>query len=75
MTRIEEQQKAINNLKANLMDDLNERGILSTPECERILDVHKQVQSVLGEKTLILTRESFGQYKNLSFIVKITNTW
>ena len=50
MARIEEQQKAINNLKANLMDDLNARGILSTPECERILDVHRQVQSVLRQK-------------------------
>lgn len=50
MARIEEQQKAINNLKANLMDDLNARGILSTPECEHILDVHRQVQSVLRQK-------------------------
>ena len=43
MTQIQEQQKAIHNLKASLMDDLSERGILSTPECERILDIHKQV--------------------------------
>ena len=45
MARIEEQQKAINSLKANLMDDLNARGILSTPECEKVLNVHKEVSS------------------------------
>ena len=43
VARIEEQQKAINSLKANLMDDLNARGILSTPECEKVLSVHKEV--------------------------------
>ncbi|KAL8610097.1 hypothetical protein ACOMHN_024563 [Nucella lapillus] len=50
MTQIEEQQKAINNLKANLMDDLNERGILSTPECERILDIHKQESEAMNQR-------------------------
>ncbi|XP_076436466.1 limbin-like [Babylonia areolata] len=50
MTQIEEQQKAINSLKANLMDDLNERGILSTPECERILDVHKQESEAMNQR-------------------------
>ncbi|KAK7110982.1 hypothetical protein V1264_014771 [Littorina saxatilis] len=50
MTQIEQQQKAINNLKAKMMDDLNERGILSTPECERILDVHKQESETLNQK-------------------------
>nr|KAG5698070.1 hypothetical protein BaRGS_016718 [Batillaria attramentaria] len=63
MTKIEEQQKAINSLKANLMDDLNERGILSTPECERILQVHKEMlRSKLQERMqqrerLILARQ------------------
>ncbi|KAK7484926.1 hypothetical protein BaRGS_00023846 [Batillaria attramentaria] len=50
MTKIEEQQKAINSLKANLMDDLNERGILSTPECERILQVHKEESEQLHQR-------------------------
>ncbi|XP_076460984.1 limbin-like [Babylonia areolata] len=50
MTQIEEQQKAINNLKANIMDDLNERGILSTPECDLILDTHKQDTKALHQR-------------------------
>ncbi|GFO40994.1 limbin, partial [Plakobranchus ocellatus] len=50
MARIEEQQKAINSLKANLMDDLNARGILSTPECEKILSIHKEEQEHLSHK-------------------------
>ncbi|RUS90472.1 hypothetical protein EGW08_001740, partial [Elysia chlorotica] len=50
MARIEEQQKAINSLKANLMDDLNARGILSTPECEKVLNVHKEEQERLSRK-------------------------
>ena len=43
-TMIEEQQKAINNLKRNLMDDMNERGVLSDPECQEIIDQHQQVR-------------------------------
>lgn len=43
MTKIEEQENAINKLKANLMDDLTERGLLSDPECKRILQIHKEV--------------------------------
>ncbi|GFS14925.1 limbin, partial [Elysia marginata] len=50
VARIEEQQKAINSLKANLMDDLNARGILSTPECEKVLNVHKEEQERLSHK-------------------------
>ncbi|XP_005098587.1 myosin-9 isoform X2 [Aplysia californica] len=50
VAKIEEQQKAINNLKANLMDDLNARGILSTPEMEKILDIHKQEHEKLNQK-------------------------
>ena len=46
MALIEEQQSAINNLKTNLMDELNERGILSDPECQKVLDRHKKVGSM-----------------------------
>ncbi|KAI8789816.1 trichohyalin, partial [Biomphalaria glabrata] len=62
MAKIEEQQKAINNLKANLLDDLNSRGILSTPECERIILRHKQEQEELNEK---LDKERLKQEKVL----------
>lgn len=44
LAKMEQQQKAINNLKLNLMDDLTDRGVLSNPECQRVIDVHKQVR-------------------------------
>ncbi|XP_056006535.1 trichohyalin-like isoform X2 [Ostrea edulis] len=47
---IEEQQAAINNLKSNLIDELSERGILSDPECQKVLDRHKQDQEQLNKK-------------------------
>ena len=50
MAKIEEQQKAIHNLKSNLMDDLNEKGILSDPECQRVIEVHQREQEKLNEK-------------------------
>ncbi|ELT95533.1 hypothetical protein CAPTEDRAFT_186105 [Capitella teleta] len=50
MARIEEQQKAIHNLKSNLMDDLNEKGILSDPECQRVIEIHQQEQEKLNNK-------------------------
>ncbi|XP_052705818.1 limbin-like isoform X1 [Crassostrea angulata] len=50
MALIEEQQAAINNLKSNLIDELSERGILSDPECQKVLDRHKQEQENLNKK-------------------------
>ena len=43
MAKIEEQQKAIHNLKSSLMDDLNDKGMLSDPDCQRVLQIHQQV--------------------------------
>ncbi|XP_025094729.1 calponin homology domain-containing protein DDB_G0272472-like isoform X2 [Pomacea canaliculata] len=50
VTKIEEQQKAINNLKANLMDDLSDRGILTISQCEKILQDHRNVQEQVNKK-------------------------
>ncbi|XP_078310950.1 uncharacterized protein LOC111136197 isoform X3 [Crassostrea virginica] len=50
MALIEEQQSAINNLKTNLMDELNERGFLSDPECQKVLARHKKEQEQLNKK-------------------------
>ena len=50
MARIEEQQKAIHNLKSNLMDDLNDKGILSDPECQRVIEIHQKEQIKLQER-------------------------
>ncbi|KAK3095945.1 hypothetical protein FSP39_021134 [Pinctada imbricata] len=50
LSKIEEQQKAINSLKSNLMDDLTERGILSNPECQAVLQRHKQAQDDLNKR-------------------------
>ena len=46
MARIEEQQKAIFNLKSNLMDDLNDKGVLSDPECQKVIEIHQKVKIV-----------------------------
>ena len=43
MAKIEEQQKAIHNLKSNLMDDLNDKGILSDPQCQKVIEMHQKV--------------------------------
>ena len=50
MAEIETQQKAIHNLKSNLMDDLNDRGVLSDPECQRVIEIHQQEQAKLNDK-------------------------
>ncbi len=50
MAKMEEQQKAIYNLKSNLMDDLSDKGILTNPECARILEAHQREQQRLSEK-------------------------
>lgn len=43
ITQIEEQQKAIIKLKVGMMDDMNDKGILSTQAIEQILRNHEQV--------------------------------
>ena len=43
MARIEEQKNAILNLKANLLEDLNEKGVLSDPECQKVIEIHQAV--------------------------------
>ena len=50
VAQIETQQKAIHDLKANLMDDLNQRGVLSDPECQRVLQIHQEEQAKLSDK-------------------------
>ncbi len=40
---IEVQQKSIDKLKANLMDDLNEKGILKNKELQKVIQTHQQV--------------------------------
>ncbi|XP_074642074.1 uncharacterized protein LOC141899588 [Tubulanus polymorphus] len=50
LAKIEEQQKAINNLKSSLMDDLTDRGVLSNPECQRVIEIHQQEKEKLNKK-------------------------
>ncbi|OWF43866.1 trichohyalin-like [Mizuhopecten yessoensis] len=47
LSKIEDQQKAINDLKMNLMDDLNERGVLGNQECQEIIERYKEEQDKL----------------------------
>lgn len=50
MSEIDEKQRAINDLKANLIDDLNERGVMSDIEAEQCLDQHRAQQEKLTRK-------------------------
>ena len=48
MAQIEEQQKAIYNLKSSLMDDLHEKGMLSDPACQKVLEKHQKVDIIVN---------------------------
>lgn len=50
LSEIDENQKAINKLKANLVDDLNDRGVLSDYEAEQCLEQHRAQQEKLARK-------------------------
>ena len=50
LAHIESQQKAINDLKASMLDELNQRGQLSDPECQRVLQIHQDEQARLNSK-------------------------
>ncbi|XP_067937333.1 limbin-like [Watersipora subatra] len=50
LTEIDEKQRAINELKANLIDDLSERGVMSDGEAEMCLEQHKAQQTKLTNK-------------------------
>jgi len=65
ITRIKDQQQKINDLKANLMDDLNERGILDNQECQEIIQRYKQV--LLSSYLLVIdSTYIYSQYVVLS---------
>ncbi|XP_052251546.1 trichohyalin-like isoform X1 [Dreissena polymorpha] len=50
LAKIEEQQRAIHNLKTNLIDDLNSRGVLSDPETQAVIKRHQEEQEVLNQR-------------------------
>ncbi|XP_053407084.1 trichohyalin-like isoform X2 [Mercenaria mercenaria] len=50
LAKIEEQQRAIHNLKTNLIDDLNARGVLSDPETQAVIKRHQEEQQQLNER-------------------------
>ncbi|XP_060063934.1 trichohyalin-like [Ylistrum balloti] len=60
LSKIQEQQKAINNLKMNLMDDLNERGVLDNKECHEIIDRYREEQDKL-QQTLAAKQKQHEQ--------------
>ncbi|XP_077991891.1 uncharacterized protein LOC144446076 [Glandiceps talaboti] len=50
LATIEEQQKALNNLKMNMMDELTDNGIISNPEGRKIIEEHqKEVEKLEGK--------------------------
>ena len=66
LSKIYEQQKAIHNLKSNLMDDLNEKGILSDPECQKVIEMHQKEQENLNKR---LDTQRNKQEKVFTFIL------
>ncbi|XP_052773636.1 trichohyalin-like isoform X2 [Mya arenaria] len=50
LAKIEEQQRAIHNLKTNLIDDLNSRGVLTDPETQAVIKRHQEEQEVLNQR-------------------------
>ncbi|CAG5125921.1 unnamed protein product, partial [Candidula unifasciata] len=69
ITQIEEQQKAIMKLKMGMMDDLSDRGILSTHGIKQILRNHEQEHDELNHKIEVerkINEEAFLlKYKQL----------
>ncbi|CAD5113133.1 DgyrCDS2321 [Dimorphilus gyrociliatus] len=49
MAKMEEQQKAINTLKANIMDDLSEKGVLGDPKCREVIENYQRDQQKIND--------------------------
>ena len=47
MASIENQQRAIESLQSNLKADLDSKGVLSDPDCQKVLLLHQQVSAML----------------------------
>lgn len=50
LAKIDEQQRAIHNLKANLIDDLNARGVLTDPQTQAVIKRHQEDQEKLTKR-------------------------
>ena len=50
MAKIDEQERALNSLAVNLMDDLNEKGTLDPRECQQMIQMHQENQEKLQDK-------------------------
>ena len=50
VSKMESQQKAIHELKASLLDELNQNGKLSDPDCQKVLRIHQEEQDKLNQK-------------------------
>ena len=58
LAKIEEQQRAIHNLKTSLIDDLNARGVLSDPETQAVIKRHQEVGLFLSLSRLQMPFDS-----------------
>lgn len=50
MARIEEQQRAIHELKSSLVSELEDQGMLADPQCRALIEQHQAQQRELVEK-------------------------
>ncbi|XP_013387962.1 trichohyalin-like [Lingula anatina] len=50
LSKIDQQQKAIFNLKSSLMEELNTQGVMSDPDTQRVLEKHQEQQEQLNKK-------------------------
>lgn len=50
MSTIERQEEALYGLTTCMVDDMTERGILTSADCQKVIERHQQEQEVLAEK-------------------------
>ncbi|KAI8480108.1 smoothened signaling pathway [Branchiostoma belcheri] len=50
LATIEEQREALNKLTTNLVDELSDKGVLTDPECKKVIEQHKKDVDKLEKK-------------------------
>ena len=45
LATIEEQQKALLQLKMNMLDELTEKGIMKNAQCKKVIETHQKVRT------------------------------
>ena len=70
MATIEEQQKALWQLKMNMLDNMTENGILRNADCKKVIDTHQKVSDFTEKLTVTLS-----YIKEISMEENTTKPW